>query len=526
MAQKISVYVDPQTHHILKNEATLRGKSLSEFMSEAAISKINDSRREISSAGMGQVCNSCKDTRKLDNMDNQKGVTVWFTGLSGAGKTTVALKVEELLREAGYGVERLDGDIVREHLTRDLGFSKADRDENIRRNSFVAALLTRNGVITLCSFISPYIKAREEARQLSRDFIEVYVNAPLQTCRERDVKGLYAKAEAGEIPEFTGVSDPYEPPPDPELELRTDLESVDESAAKLIKYLKDNGYICDGHAELSLHTNAYADLHLHTTASDGTLTPRRVVEAAAEAGFSTIAITDHDTTAGLAEALTAGAALGIEVIPGIELSALDGELEVHILGYHIDPDNPALKQITAKISHARSNRAVGMVEKLNGLGVHITLKRVKELAGNEVIGRPHIARAMLERGYISDQKEAFTSEYIDRGGKAYVERYKLTVREAIRVIKEAGGIAVLAHPGYLSDRKKRLGTEDISRYKEWGLQGIEVYYSHHKDAQITEYHQIAERESLLITGGSDCHGGDNPLLGSVRLPQKYALLLR
>lgn len=173
----------------------------------------------------------------------QQGITIWFTGLSGSGKTTIALEVERKLKERGRRVERLDGDLVREYLTRDLGFSREDRDENIRRVSFVASLLTRNGVIVLCSFISPYRKARREARELIGYFAEVYVNAPLAVCEERDVKGLYKKARAGEIPEFTGVSDPYEQPEAPELELRTDQLKVEECAEAVISYLHEQDYL-------------------------------------------------------------------------------------------------------------------------------------------------------------------------------------------------------------------------------------------------------------------------------------------
>ncbi len=176
-------------------------------------------------------------------MPKQKGVTLWFTGLSGSGKTTIAIEVEKELKKRGYRVQRLDGDIIREHLTRDLGFSKKDRDENIRRVSFVAKLLTDHDIITLCSFISPYRKARQEARKLIGQFVEVYVNTPLAVCEQRDVKGLYAKARAGEIEEFTGVSDPYEEPEAPEIELKTAYESLFESSAKIINYLEAKGFI-------------------------------------------------------------------------------------------------------------------------------------------------------------------------------------------------------------------------------------------------------------------------------------------
>lgn len=173
----------------------------------------------------------------------QRGATVWFTGLSGAGKTTIRMAVEKVLRDRGLNVEVLDGDIVRQYLTRDLGFSKADRDENIRRIGFVSHLLTRNGVIVLVSAISPYAAMRQEVREQIGDFVEVYANAPLSVCESRDVKGLYKKARAGEIKQFTGIDDPYEAPHNPEVECRTDLEALEESAAKVLAYLESKGYI-------------------------------------------------------------------------------------------------------------------------------------------------------------------------------------------------------------------------------------------------------------------------------------------
>ena len=176
-------------------------------------------------------------------MYQQRGFTLWFTGLSGAGKTVMAKRVEEELRERSLKVERLDGDIVRQSLTRDLGFSKEDRDKNIERVTFVAKLLTRNGVAVLCSFISPYRARRAKSRGEIGEFIEVYVECPVKTCAERDVKGLYAKAFAGEIANFTGVSDPYEPPENPEVVCHTAVEPVEESVAKVIDYLEEGGYL-------------------------------------------------------------------------------------------------------------------------------------------------------------------------------------------------------------------------------------------------------------------------------------------
>jgi adenylylsulfate kinase len=173
----------------------------------------------------------------------QRGVVVWFTGLSGSGKSTIAVEVEKELLKQGKAVYRLDGDNVRHGLNSDLGFSKEDRDKNISRNSFVAKLLTDNDIVALCSFISPYKKTRGEVRGYIGDFIEVYVNAPLEVCEERDVKGLYQQARDGKIANFTGISDPYQPPHDPEIELRTDKEDVTESAARVIDYLEKNNYL-------------------------------------------------------------------------------------------------------------------------------------------------------------------------------------------------------------------------------------------------------------------------------------------
>jgi len=176
-------------------------------------------------------------------MAERQGFTLWFTGLSGSGKTTLAKAVEQELRKRGLKVERLDGDIVRQGLTRDLGFSKEDRDKNIERVTFVAKLLTRNGVATLCSFISPYREVRARSRAEIGNFVEVYCECPLETCIKRDVKGLYTKALNGEIENFTGISDPYEPPENPEIVVHTDRETVEESTAIILRRLAELGYI-------------------------------------------------------------------------------------------------------------------------------------------------------------------------------------------------------------------------------------------------------------------------------------------
>jgi adenylylsulfate kinase len=173
----------------------------------------------------------------LRQANRERGVVIWFTGLSGSGKSTIAHVVEEALVDAGIPVEMLDGDIVRENLSKGLGFSKQDRDINIRRIAFVAHLLQRNGVFVITAAISPYRAIRDEGRAMIKDFVEVFADAPLDVCEQRDVKGLYAKARAGEIKEFTGIDDPYEPPLNPEVVCRTDRESVEESARKVLDKL-------------------------------------------------------------------------------------------------------------------------------------------------------------------------------------------------------------------------------------------------------------------------------------------------
>lgn len=178
------------------------------------------------------------ETRRAIPATGRRGMTVWLTGLSSSGKSTVGQALYDRLWAMGHRVELLDGDTVRLSLGKGLGFSKEDRDENIRRIGFVAELLTRNGVVVIVSAISPYRSVREEVRRQIGAFVEVYVNAPLSVCEQRDVKGLYRKARSGQLPGFTGVDDPYEPPENPEVECRTDLETQQESTERVLRYLE------------------------------------------------------------------------------------------------------------------------------------------------------------------------------------------------------------------------------------------------------------------------------------------------
>lgn len=179
----------------------------------------------------------------MKQANRERGAVLWFTGLSGSGKTTIAHEVEEKLLEAGVPVEILDGDVVRENLSKGLGFSKEDRDTNIRRIAFVAHLLQRNGVFVITAAISPYKAVRDEARSMIKDFVEIYADASLEVCEARDTKGLYAKARAGEIKGFTGIDDPYEAPDNAEVVCDTEKEDVSESAQKVIDKLVELKYL-------------------------------------------------------------------------------------------------------------------------------------------------------------------------------------------------------------------------------------------------------------------------------------------
>lgn len=243
------------------------------------------------------------------------------------------------------------------------------------------------------------------------------------------------------------------------------------------------------------------DLHIHTTASDGVLTPQKIIDMAAEMGLKGIAISDHDTAAGLGPArqyldITS---YSLDFIPAIELNTDAGEDEVHILGYFIDPANVALNQRLLEIRNSRYHRAEQMVSRLQELGLKITFEQVQALTPGELIARPHIARALINNQYCSSIREAF-EKYIGRGAPAYVPRYKFLPQEAMELIKNAGGISVLAHPGLIQHKDK------ITEIIKSGIEGLEVFYPEHSPEQIDDLLQLAHRHRLLITGGSDYHG--------------------
>ncbi len=262
--------------------------------------------------------------------------------------------------------------------------------------------------------------------------------------------------------------------------------------------------------------NLWIDLHVHTTASDGTFSPSEVVKHAQAKGLTAIAITDHDTVQGVAEAVEVGRLLGLEVIPGVEISVDHANKEMHILGYFIELDSPVLAEKLKELQSYRELRNPLMVEKLCSLGLAVTLEEVAAIAQGDIIGRPHFAALLVKKGYVVDKPTAF-ERYLAQGKPAYVKKEKLTPAEGIQLILAAGGIPVLAHPKYLleSNSPESLSTL-IKSLKKLGLQGIEVYYSTHTTQEEKLYKKLANSENLLLTGGSDFHGDNKPeiFLGS------------
>ncbi|MEW6614682.1 MAG: PHP domain-containing protein [Thermodesulfobacteriota bacterium] len=253
----------------------------------------------------------------------------------------------------------------------------------------------------------------------------------------------------------------------------------------------------------------YIDLHVHTTASDGTLTPSELVRYAKEKGLKAIAITDHDTIDGNMEALNEGARIGLEVIPGVEISVECPYGTMHLLGYCIDTGNIFLKERLEFLQRARADRNSKILNKLKALGVTIDYNDVLQVARGGQIGRPHFAQTIVRGGYTETSQEAF-DRFLKKGAPAYVDKFRFGPEDAFGLISNSKGIPVLAHPFTLAG----LGTGELEDFIMqligWGMKGIEVYYPDHTDEQVAYYRYLAEKHRVLITGGSDYHGNNKP----------------
>ncbi len=263
-----------------------------------------------------------------------------------------------------------------------------------------------------------------------------------------------------------------------------------------------------------------ADLHLHTFFSDGTFSPEELARRARENGLNIVALTDHDTVEGCGRMAYACGEEGLEFIPGTELTAECAGLEVHILGYWLDTEDPALLSALGKFQRVRQDRIVEMVRRLNGAGVPITVDSVSTLAGCNSPGRPHVARALVASGLANDFDSAF-ERFLKKGRVAFVPKARMAAATAVDLIHAAGGVAVLAHPGlYRNDGL-------IPQIAAVGLDGLECWHTKHSAGQCTTYAALATRLNLVATGGSDCHGmaKDQPLVGTVKVPAKQVELL-
>jgi len=264
------------------------------------------------------------------------------------------------------------------------------------------------------------------------------------------------------------------------------------------------------------------DLHVHSTASDGSYAPGEVVRLAKEAGLKAVALTDHDTVDGLDEALAAGEALRLEVIPGVEISARFAGDSMHIVGLFIEHHDGKLNGRLEVLKQARAERNPKIVAKLNALGLKVSMADVVRLSGGGQIGRPHIARALLEAGYVRSVQEAFDT-YLRNGGPAYVEKFRFPPAEAIAMIREAKGVPILSHPFTLGLGSAGALRDLLRDLKALGLAGVEVFYSDHSPEQEDQYLKLARELDLLVSGGSDFHGLNKPDTGLGSMPSQKKL---
>ena len=252
------------------------------------------------------------------------------------------------------------------------------------------------------------------------------------------------------------------------------------------------------------------DFHTHTIHSDGTLTPRELVALAKERGISCMALTDHDTVSGVEEARLEGDRIGVEVISGVEVSVKFEPGTMHILGFFVDINSKVFRQGLEEIQEARRMRNPMIIEKLRAIGINISLEEVVAESGGHQVGRPHFARVLVKKRYVRNHEEAF-GKYLAKGKPAYVDKRKFSSRDAIQLIKEAGGLAALAHPKQLKlDSNPAKFEEEIGTLKSEGMEGLEVYSSCQSGEEARRYRKVAERLGLLITGGSDFHGANRP----------------
>jgi predicted metal-dependent phosphoesterase TrpH len=268
------------------------------------------------------------------------------------------------------------------------------------------------------------------------------------------------------------------------------------------------------------------DLHTHSTRSDGTSSPAGVVALARERGLSTLALTDHDTTDGLEEAAAAAGDAGIELVPGVEFSATYEGSSIHVLGYWADPAHPEFVQELQRLRDDRFRRGERMVEKLRALGYPISFERVREISGGANIVRPHIAQALVEAGVVATEEEAFTEELIADGGRADVQKHALHPLDALALIRRAGGVCVLAHPGMWAAQQS-VPVDLIEAMAEGGMAGLEADHPDHSPEQRASYRELARRLGVVATGASDFHGrpGEPITLGTVTTdPEAYARL--
>jgi 3',5'-nucleoside bisphosphate phosphatase len=254
---------------------------------------------------------------------------------------------------------------------------------------------------------------------------------------------------------------------------------------------------------------AYIDLHTHSTASDGSYPPREVIRLARERGLRAIALTDHDTIDGLPEAMAAGLEFGIEVIPGVEISAEHPNGSMHILGYFLEYQSELLARRLGVLKQARLDRNPQIIAKLNQLGIPLTLEQVAAISGGGQMGRPHIAQALYQGGHVRTLQEAF-DRYLGNHGQAFVNKFRFPPDEAIAMIREAKGVPVLAHPFTLGLASAETLRPRLAELKGLGLAGLECYYPEHSSGQQALYLSLARELGLLITGGSDFHGANKP----------------